>query len=153
MVTKPDSDLILVGGSIATMDADDRFVPALAVRGDRILLLGDNDQVRCTAGDGTKVVDLDGRTVIPGIIDSHCHPESYGVRLQSWVNVEPARVPNREQLLNRIASAAEARGPDDWVICFRFDDNKSGGYPTLEEMDAAGRGRPVFISGRIVISD
>ena len=98
-----------------------------------------------TACADTKVIDLAGQTAVPGLIDSHCHPDRYAVRLKSWVNVDPGQVASREQLLATISTAARSRHRDDWIICYRFDNNKSGGYPTLEEMDSASDGRPLFI--------
>lgn len=139
------SDLILFGGKIATMNAESTFATALAVRGDRIVHVGSDEEVLAVVGKETDVLDLDGRTVIPGLIDSHCHPDRYAVRLVSWINVDPAHVTSREQLLTRISDEARSRPLDSWIICYRFDDNKSGGYPTLEEMDRASDGRPLFI--------
>ncbi|MEO1277187.1 MAG: amidohydrolase, partial [Pseudomonadota bacterium] len=52
---------------------------------------------------------------------------------------------SRDALLDRIAQVAAAKGPDDWIVCYRFDDQKSGGYPSLDEMDAAANGRPLYI--------
>ena len=138
-------DLILWGGKIATMDGEDRFVSALAAQAGRIVALGDDEAITSLAGDRTDVRALDGRTAIPGIIDSHCHPDMHAARLGSWETVSPDRVATRGALLDHIATAAEARGPDDWIACYRFDDVKSGGYPTLDEMDRAAGGRPLFI--------
>ncbi len=139
------SDLIIVGGEIATLDAQDSFVSAVAIRDGRILRVGSDDDIRSTACEDTRVIDLAGQTAIPGLIDSHCHPDRYAVRLKSWVNVDPGQVASREQLLATISTAAKSRHRDDWIICYRFDNNKSGGYPTLEEMDSASDGRPLFI--------
>jgi predicted amidohydrolase YtcJ len=138
-------DLILHGGKIATMDKVDRFVSALAVHNGRIAAIGNDDDIRVLAGAGTEVVGLEGRTAIPGIIDSHAHPDSYAARLASWEMVSPIRIDSRAGLLARIAALAEARGPDDWIVCYRFDDMKSGGYPSLTEMDRAAQGRPLLI--------
>ena len=144
-MTGTETDLVLAGGKIATMNEADIFVSAVAIRGGRILAAGSDADVRAACGSEADVIDLDGRTVIPGIIDSHCHPDRYAVRLQSWSNVEPSRVGSRAQLLDAINTAARQRGPNDWVICYRFDDNKSGGYPSRDELDAASEGRPLFI--------
>lgn len=138
-------DLILWGGKIVTMDRDGRFVSALAARDGRIVALGDDHEITSLAGDETDMRALEGRTAIPGIIDSHCHPDMHAARLGSWETVSPDRIATRGALLDHIATAAQARGPDDWIACYRFDDVKSGGYPTLDEMDRAADGRPLFI--------
>src|SRR6266496_4887974 len=69
-----DADLILHHGKIVTVDKNFTIHQALAVQGDRILKVGTNDEVLKTKGANTKLLDLQGKTVIPGIIDSHTHP-------------------------------------------------------------------------------
>ncbi len=139
------ADLIIKGGRIATMDAEHRFVSALAARDGRIVALGEEAALEGLAGPDTKILDLKGRTAIPGIVDSHCHPDGQAARLASWLDLSPERVPSRDALLDAIAEAAKARAPDGWIAGGRLNENKSGGYPTLAEMDRAAAGRPLFI--------
>ncbi|MEL7173608.1 MAG: amidohydrolase family protein, partial [Pseudomonadota bacterium] len=142
-------DLVLHGGRISTMDGDGpeggRVVSALAARDGRIMALGDDDAVLALAGPATERVDLAGARAIPGIVESHAHPDSYAARIRTWEDVSPAHIGSRDALLDRIAQVAAAKGPDDWIVCYRFDDQKSGGYPSLDEMDAAANGRPLYI--------
>ncbi|MEO1458092.1 MAG: amidohydrolase [Pseudomonadota bacterium] len=138
-------DLILTGGRIATMDADNRFVSALAVADGRIVATGGDAEIEALARPGTEKIALEGATAIPGIVDSHAHPDSYAARLATWEAVSPDRVASRAALLERVAALAAGRGPGDWIVCYRFDDVKSGGYPSLAEMDAAAGGRPLYI--------
>ena len=93
------SDLILINGKVATLDADNSFREALAVLNGRVVMTGTSDEVRATAGGTTEVIDLAGRTAIPGIIDSHCHPDRYAVRLKAWINVEPGQISSRQEKL------------------------------------------------------
>ena len=144
-MTDLSPDFIMYGGKIATIDRDGRFVSALAARDGKIIALGDDGEVRGLAGAETTMLPLDGRTAIPGIVDSHCHPDMHAARLATWEVVSPDRIGSRADLLDHLSAAAAARGPDDWIACYRFDDVKSGGYPTLDEMDRAADGRPLFI--------
>ena len=144
-MTTLTADLILTSGKIVTMDDDDRIVEALAARDGKIVAMGDNREVEALRGADTVAIDLAGQTAIPGIVDSHCHPDSYAARLASWELLSPDRIQSRDALLARIGDAADARGPDDWIAGYRLNENKSGGYPTREEMDAAAKGRPLFI--------
>ncbi|WP_348787066.1 amidohydrolase family protein [Leifsonia sp. NPDC080035] len=75
MQTAPDpsADLVLRGGVVHTLDGDDTTAQAIAVRHGRILKVGSDAQVEATIGRRTRVVDLDGRAVIPGVNDSHLH--------------------------------------------------------------------------------
>lgn len=139
------ADLVLVNGNIATLDAEDRFVPALATRDGRIVGLGEAPGLLDLTGPDTRVIDLGGRTAIPGIVDSHCHPDSYAARLARWQDVSPAKIDSREALLGHIETVGETLGDGDWFLGYRLNENKSGGYPTRMELDRAGGGRPVFI--------
>lgn len=138
-------DLILHGGRIATMDAHGTRVEALAAHAGRIVATGTDAEVLALRGPATEVIDLAGATAIPGIVDSHAHPDSYAARIASWEMMSPDRVPGRAALLDLISRLAERRGEGEWIVGYRFDDMKSGGYPTLAEMDRAAQGRPLFI--------
>lgn len=144
-MTALHADLILKNGNIATLDAGDRFVSALAARDGRIVALGGSSDMDGLLGPDTRVVDLAGRTAIPGIVDSHCHPDSKAARITRWQDVSPGSMPTREALLARIESVCESLEDGEWFLGYRLNEQKSGGYPTLGELDRAGGDRPVFI--------
>lgn len=139
------ADTILTNGKIHTMDGQERVVAALAARDGRIVALGADADMEPLQGPETRRIDLSGRTAIPGIIDSHCHPDAMAARLATWHDVSPARCPDRAAVLDTVARAAAAAAPDAWIAGYRLNENKSGGYPTVAELDAAGQGRPVFL--------
>jgi predicted amidohydrolase YtcJ len=139
------ADLMLKNGKIATLDVAGRFVGALAARGGQIVATGDFADVRALQGPDTQLIDLGGRTAIPGIVDSHCHPDSYAARITRWQDVSPAYIQSREALLARIESVCEDLDDGQWFLGFRLNESKSGGYPSLAELDRVGCGRPVFI--------
>jgi hypothetical protein len=139
------ADLVVTGGRIATMDVAGRFVQALAARDGRIVALGGDHEMEALAGPGTRVVRLGGATAIPGIVDSHCHPDSYAVRLVKWHDVSPQRVRSKDDLLGTIDRATRDRPAGRWFVGYRYDERKSGGYPSLAELDRAGNRRPVFV--------
>ena len=149
-----EPDLILANGKFVTLDPQGRIVTGLAARAGRIAALGASAEIEALAGPASRVLDLEGRTVIPGIVDSHCHPDGAAVRLSRWQNLEPARIDSRAGLLAAVARrceaarAGETSTQDAWFAGYRFDERKSGGYPTLAELDGASRGRPLFILRR-----
>jgi predicted amidohydrolase YtcJ len=138
-------DLVLHNGKIATLDAANRFAPALAVRTGRIVAVGEDRAMRDLVGPDTETVDLGGRTVIPGIVDSHCHPDSYAIRLVKWRSLDPTRIRTKDDLLSTIAGATGTTSKECWFAGYRYDERRSGGYPSLAELDAAGQGRPVLV--------
>ncbi|MGE0717739.1 MAG: amidohydrolase [Alphaproteobacteria bacterium] len=139
------ADLVLHSGRIVTLDKADTEAEALAVVNGRIAAVGSDSDLAAMIGRDTEVIDLEGRTAIPGIVDSHCHPDSYAARLARWHEVSPAKVANRAALLDLIAKTCKALPEKGWFAGYRFNDHKSGGFPTREELDKAGGGRPVFI--------
>jgi hypothetical protein len=138
-------DAVLLNGRIATMDVAGTEVEALAVHAGRIVARGSTAAMRALAGRGTRLIDLEGSRAIPGIVDSHAHPDTHAIRLAAWRLLEPAMVPDRATLLSIIARDCAALPPGQWFAGYRLNENKSGGYPTLAELDAATGGRPAFI--------
>ncbi|WP_198374169.1 amidohydrolase [Neoroseomonas rubea] len=138
-------DFVLLNGRIATMDAAGTEAEALAAHGGRIVAIGSSAAMRGHVGPGTTVLDAEGRRVIPGIVDSHAHPDAYAVRLRTWTLVSPDRVRTRAELLDTIARVCAALPPGRWGAFYRLNERASGGYPTLDELDAASAGHPVFI--------
>ncbi len=76
---EPSADLVLTGGNIITMDPGQPAAEAVACRGDRILAVGDSDEIAACVGPETQVIRLDGLTVIPGFIEGHGHFVQLGV--------------------------------------------------------------------------
>jgi predicted amidohydrolase YtcJ len=137
-------DFLLVNGRIASMDTAGSQHTALASLGGRIVALGD-EGLRDLAGPRTRIIDAEGRRVLPGIVDSHAHPDAYALRLRAWTLVSPDLVPSRDALLSRIRARCAAAAPGQWCAFYRLNERASGGYPSLAELDAASLGRPVFI--------
>jgi predicted amidohydrolase YtcJ len=138
-------DVILLNCSIVTMDPALPRTEALAVSSGRIVARGSTAAMRALAGPATVIEDLEGAVAIPGIVDSHAHPDSYALRLARWRLLEPAAVPSRQELLDIVARDCAALPPGRWFAGYRFNEMKSGGYPSLAELDAAAAGRPAFI--------
>ncbi|UDM49857.1 amidohydrolase [Cupriavidus sp. MP-37] len=109
------ADRILVNGTVLTMDAADTVAQAIAMRGDRIVAVGANPQIRRLAGPATEVIDLGGRTVIPGLIDTHIHAirggQSYAFETYWYEGETTSLAAGLEQL----RQTAQARGPGKWV--------------------------------------
>ena len=94
--------LIFFNGRIHTMDRQRPYATALALAGDRIAAVGD-DGLRTLAGAQTRLVDLGGRTVTPGLIDAHLHFLAYGLSLRE---IDLMNIPSPEAALDRIAARA-----------------------------------------------
>lgn len=140
-----EADLILRNGKIITVDDDFSIFEAIAVSGERIMKLGSDDMVMAVRGSGTRIVDLEGRTVLPGLIDSHTHPTG-----ASMIEFDH-EIPDMETIkdvLDYIGSRAEFLGEGEWVVVrqvfiTRLEEQR---YPTREELDRVAPRNPVLFS-------
>ena len=140
------ADLLFINGKIVTQDAASSVAEALAVEAGHISATGSSEQLRKLAGPSTKVIDLGGRTVIPGLIDSHIHAIRAGFRYATEVNWESAT--SFGEAFERLKSAAAHAKPHAWLIVAggwtprQFAENRR---PTDAEIAAAVSGHPVYI--------
>jgi hypothetical protein len=140
------ADLLLVNGKIVTLDAASQVAEALAVENGRVAATGSSEELRKLAGPATKVIDLGGRTVIPGLIDSHIHAIRAGFRYAGEVNWEGAT--NLTEALERLRAAAARARPGAWLIVAggwtprQFAESRR---PTEAEIAAVAPDHPVYI--------
>ncbi|QDL94600.1 amidohydrolase (plasmid) [Paroceanicella profunda] len=140
-------DTIVVGANIITMQAPGHRAEALAIAGGRIAALGPTAEIRALAP-GARAIDCAGATVLPGLIDSHCHPDMLGARIGRWCDLGAAAPADRAALLATLGATAAALPAGAWVLAYNFDDTRMGGYPSRAELDAASGGRPAFLYRR-----
>jgi hypothetical protein len=142
-----EADLVLLNGKIVTVDADDSIVEAVAVKGNRIVAIGQTSEISRLVGDGTEVIDLCGKTVLPGLIDTHTHPNGAAVRLYE-INCRSPPVRSISQILEMVAVKASELGPDRWIQGANYNDIKleERRHITRWELDEAAPENPVFIS-------
>ena len=139
-------DTILVNGKILTVDAQSSVREALAIRDGRIIALGTSPEMRKLAGPQTRVIDLQARTVIPGLIDSHLHAIRAALSFTTEVNWIGVRT--LEEALGRVKDAARTMKPGSWLIVAggwnqqQFKENRR---PTQAELVAVAPENPVYI--------
>jgi predicted amidohydrolase YtcJ len=138
--------MVLIGGKILTLDRTDSLAEALAIEHGRISAVGSTAQIRALSGPQTKIVDLGGRTVIPGLIDSHIHAirdALYYTTLLDWSEMRDLNA-----ALESVRTAAQKAGPSGWIIVvggWAKDQLRERRAPTPQELDAAAPNNPVFI--------
>lgn len=143
-------ETVVVNGRLYTMESPGDHVEALAIAGGRIVAMGDSAEILALAPEA-QVIDAGGRAGLPGLIDSHCHPDMVGARLGRWHDFGDDRATTREALLETVRRACAGKPDGHWFIGSNFDDLRHGGYPTRAELDAAAGGRPVFIYRRCAL--
>lgn len=140
-------DMIFSNGRIVTVDDFFSIEEAVAIRGERILAVGSNAEMRALAGPETQSIDLGGRMVIPGLIDNHNHV----IRAtEYWPN--EARldgINSRVEALAALEAKADALAPGEWLLTLggwtenQFISNKSDF--TFEELNEIAPDRPAFV--------
>ena len=142
-----EAHVIFHNGKIVTVDDRFTLAQALAIRGERIVAVGSNASIRKLAGNGTRVIDLRGRTVIPGLIDNHAH---FMRAAEYWhQEVRLDGVSSRKAALEMIARKARESKPGEWVLVLggwsleQFADARTGF--TRAELDAVAPNNPVAL--------
>lgn len=146
------ADLILTNGKIITVDSAFTVAQAMAIAGDRILAVGPDAAMAPLRSAATRIVDLKGKAVIPGVTDGHAHMDREALR-----SVFPAlgRVRSIRDIQDRIAELARAKQPGEWIVTMPIGDPPyyfdvpeilaEKRWPTRQELDAAAPNNPVFI--------
>lgn len=138
------ADAVYTNGKILTVDAGFSIVEALAVREGRVLATGSSGEIAGLAGAGTRRVDLEGRTVVPGLIDAHCHMLATGLLLGN-VGLHDCR--SVREVLARVAARAAATPPGQWIVGRGWDESvlEEGRPPSREELDEVAPFNPVCL--------
>jgi predicted amidohydrolase YtcJ len=140
-------DLVLTNGKIITVDERFTIAQAVAIRGQRIVAVGTNQEINQLAGANTKRIDLKGKAVIPGLIDNHMHLLRGGTTWQYEVRLDG--VGTRKQAMEMLSARAKSVGPGQWVYTmggFAREQFADDPKPfTRQELDKAFPNNPVAL--------
>ncbi len=146
------TSLVLHGGKIVTVDKSFSIEQAVAITGDRIEMVGSDEAVKRLIGPATKVIDLGGKTVVPGLIDGHAHMDREGLKelLPSL-----ARVTCIDDILQIIETELKDKAPGEWLVTMPVGDlpdfNNAPGcltegrFPNRHDLDRVSPDNPVYI--------
>lgn len=112
------ADLVLLNGSVWTVNPDQPWAEAVAIKADKILGVGSTDEIKKAVGKKTRVIDLDGDLVLPGFIDSHTHFLDGGFSLLS---IQLRDVKSREEFISRIKEKAAEMEEGEWMLNGNWD--------------------------------
>jgi predicted amidohydrolase YtcJ len=147
------ADLVLLNGQIITLYKDKPLVEALAIKGNKIIKIGRNEEISQHINEKTKVIDLDGKTVIPGLIDSHIHVADFAKTL-CWINLERAK--SIAEIKSLVKKHAERAPKGKWIIGKGWDEEKlvEKRPPKASELDEVAPNNPVVLykaKGRVCV--
>lgn len=139
-------DLVLLNGKVVTVDPSDTIAEAVAVRDGRIVKVGSTAEIRRLAGRRSRVIDLEGKTVLPGFIDSHEHCIRRGLQAD-WVNCASPPMISIDDIVEALAAKATEKPEGEWIIGHWFDESKleEGRFPTRYDLDKASTRHPIYL--------
>ncbi len=147
----PEADLVLRGGRVVTVDPAVPEGQAVAVRGDRIIAVGSNEDVADHIGPGTHVIELEGRLVVPGFIEGHGHFMGVGA---AQLNLDLTAVRGWDEIVGLVAEAAATAAPGEWILgrgwhqekWDRVPEGSVEGVPTHQSLSAVSPDNPVVLT-------
>jgi predicted amidohydrolase YtcJ len=149
------ADLVLLGGTVITVDSAEHVAEAVAVKNDKIVGVGSNEEIQGYIGENTKVIDLAGRTVLPGLTDAHVHMISDGTRSLDTSKLDCRdfyypEIKSIADVIARIKKHSKKIPKGEWIEVigspmqdFRFAERR---FPNKHDMDEAAPEHPAFIS-------
>ncbi|MBW2154778.1 MAG: amidohydrolase [Deltaproteobacteria bacterium] len=143
------ADLILTNGTIITVDTDNTTAQAVAVRDGKIIKVGTGDEMAALTGKNTKIIDLEGKTLVPGFNDSHMHSVATGDFLHSLDLIDAAAElnPTIKDLQERIREKVEKARKGEWIGGRNYvpEEMAEKRWPSREELDVVSPDNPVII--------
>ncbi|TDG14174.1 amidohydrolase [Seongchinamella unica] len=156
----PPEHQVFINGEVLTMDAQNRIVEAVSVRGERIEAVGSNDEIMALVGPATEVTDLRGRTLMPGFVDAHGHfPGSGLTAVAADLSSPPVGdKQTMDEVLAALRTQVESAEPGAWVFGTGYDDTllAEQRHPTRAELDAISTEHPVVavhVSAHMVVAN
>ena len=139
-------DLLLVNGSVHTVDPSQPSATAVAVRDGRIVAVGGDEMARELRGPRTETIDVHGRTVLPGFQDAHTHPSDAGLERS---RCDLSQLGSVDAYLSHISGYATEHDEAVWITGGGWAMSAfPGGVPSKEALDRVVRDRPVFLQSR-----
>jgi predicted amidohydrolase YtcJ len=139
------ADLVLKNGKIVTLNPRDEIVAAVAVKDGRILAAGPDTEIEAWSDNQSTVVDLEGKTVTPGFVESHCHPAMAGLNICFEVDLKQAT--SIDDIIVLLQQKAARLPTGNWVKAFGYNDQrlKEKRHPTRRDLDRATVDHPIFL--------
>lgn len=148
-----NADLAFIGGNVITMNSVQSIAQAIAVKKDRIVRVGTNKEVNLIIGKDTRIINLNGKTVVPGLIDSHIHVADFGEFL-TWLDLND--IDSIKELQRRLQERAQKIPQGRWVIGSGWDQTcfTENRYPNCQDLDEVSPNNPVILyhqCGRVCV--
>ena len=144
--SRPPADVVLINGTVITVDRDDAVAQAVAIANGKITAVGTTDQIKSHVGSATEVIDLGGRAVTPGLIDTHVHFSEADALFS--VDLSDPAIKSMDEVRRRVAEKVAKLKPGEWVRGRGWDEGKltERRYITAADLDAVAPNNPVWLT-------
>ncbi len=145
MSCSKNADLVIIGGKVATVDDNFSIVEAVAVQNSKIVFVGSNKDVKKYISENTKVIELKGELVLPGLIDSHGHLTGYGKSLEQ-INLVGTN--SYQEIIDIVKEKVKTTQPGEWIKGRGWDQNDWDikKFPHHKYLSAVSPNNPVVFS-------
>lgn len=143
MPMKIESDLVVFNGNIITMDPQKPAATALAVKSYKVLAIGEEDELMDLVPDAKRVIDLGGKTVVPGFIDAHTHLSNAGVKS---AHVQLDKVGSVGEAIRFLSDAVPKYPKGEWILGYNWDESewKKKRFITAKDLDNVSKDHPIM---------
>src|SRR6185503_12906258 len=147
-VAAAPAEMVVRKANVITGDTNQPRAQAFAVADGRFVFVGNDDAVERFIGPRTHVLNLAGKTIVPGFIDAHAHPGPEYPEDSPWASVDcrPEKVGTIDVLVTALKRKAERTPAGQWVTGSRYQETKLGRHPTRWDLDRASTNHPIIIS-------
>jgi predicted amidohydrolase YtcJ len=143
--TSQGADTIFHGGPIIPMAGAQQYAEALAVADGKIVAVGGNDEIMGLKSASTRIVNLDGRTMLPGFIDAHQHTVTGALITAIFTDVGYTKYKSRKAVLTALRAKADKTPPGEWLLFTGFDNLLQGGDFSMTELDSVSKAHPILV--------
>ncbi|WP_243355876.1 amidohydrolase [Bacillus litorisediminis] len=141
-----EKQYLFVDGEVITANSKNQVAEAVAVKGNKIIAVGSTDEILKLKDKTSELVHLNGKTLLPGFIDSHLHITVYGTNTLS-ISCKSESIQSIEDLLDELRVRAESTPKGEWIRAWGYLEDKmmEKRYPTKEELDSVTKDHPILI--------
>ena len=143
--TKTIADIVIKNGNVVTVNNGNEIQEAIAIKEEKIIFVGRTNDAEELIGKRTKVIDAQGKTVMPGFVDAHLHLGMFGLLGHGVIDISYPKVKSIEDIKRLIREAAKKSAPGRWIKLQGYDHNKleEKRHPSKEDLDEAAPENPV----------
>lgn len=140
------ADIVMTNGEVLTMDENNRIDEAVAIKSNKIIAVGKNSEMSSFISDQTKLINLEGRTLLPGFIDAHLHLTIYGTNLLS-VSCKASHIKSLNDIFKDLKKKCQETPKGEWVRAWGFKEDAllEKRFPTKQELDQISTEHPIVI--------